>query len=434
MKKTFIIIILLLTSYSGFSQHGEIKSAGAMSEMGKTNFAPNISLDSLKKYPRIFGLGPLGKMQGEITLADGIPFAGIADLEGNPTIQKEWDIQAPFFVYGEVEAWEAFPLEGTVSSQTELEKMVETVAVAKGFDLTNPFVFKISGTFDLMVTHIVTPRSEEVPGFKPGRNQENYTHKNESGELIGFYSEVGRRIYTHHDTNIHIHFINDAQSFTGHLDKIETKLEGLTIYLPKKKKEISFKTNDTDFSKGRLGFQQELVLDDLVKFHGHLCDGLVVGALGLNEALETLFPDGVIDRTDLRIVSKSSPCLTDVAVYLTGARYQFGTFYVDDAIEGLYVLQKISDGSTYQVNLKDGVKPTTIKEMEILAVRKELSACQLLELKNLEDDFTEFLFEADAKEIFEITPIRSFEWKPVLKGDFVKTDILNKNADRCSIQ
>ncbi|MCL6259150.1 acetolactate decarboxylase [Aquiflexum sp. TKW24L] len=433
MKKLSLLVFLILTSFLGYSQHGEIKSAGAMSEMGRNNFAPNISLDTLKKYPRIFGLGPLGKMQGEITLVDGIPFAGKADLDGKASIQKEWDVKAPFFVYGEVEEWESFPIDGQVTSMADLEKSIEQVALSKGFDLSKPFVFKISGEFDLMVTHIVTPRSEEFSGFKSRRNQENYTHENESGELIGFYSQIGKGIYTPQNSNIHIHFINDAQSFTGHLDKIETKLEGVIIYLPKRKKEISFKTTDTDFSKGRLGFQQEVGLDDMVKFHGHLCDGLVVGALGLNEALETLFPDGLIDRTDLRIVSKSSPCLTDVAVYLTGARYQFGTFYVDDAIEGLYVVQKISDGSTYQVNLKDGVKPSAIKEMEILAVQKELSDCQLLELRNLEDDFTQFLLDADAKEIFQIKAIDGFEWKPVLKGDFIKTDILNKNAGSCSL-
>lgn len=153
-----------------------------MSEMGEIGFAPNISLDTLQKYPRVFGLGPLGKMQGEITLVDGVPFAGTADLEGNPFIQTEWNIEAPFFVYSEVDSWDAFPLEGTIADQAELEKMVESVAVANGYDLADPFVFRVSGTFDGLVTHIVTPRSADIPGFKTGRNQENYTHKKESGK------------------------------------------------------------------------------------------------------------------------------------------------------------------------------------------------------------------------------------------------------------
>jgi len=86
------------------------------------------------------------------------------------------------------------------------------------------------------------------------------------------------------------------------------------------------KVIDTDFSKGRLTLEHELNLEDLEKFHGHLCDGLVVGFLGIKEGLDALYPNGIIDRTNTRIVSKSSPCLTDVAVYITGGRYQFNSF------------------------------------------------------------------------------------------------------------
>lgn len=433
MKNLSLIVLAALISFSVFGQEKKVRSAGAMSEMGKNGFAPTISMDTLQKYPRIFGMGPLGKMQGEITFADGVPYSGYADLDGKAFIQENWDINSPFFVYGEVEEWVSISLEGKLDDVSSIEKLIETIAPKNGIDLIQPFFFKLEGTFDEMITHIVTPRSPDVAGFKPKRNQENYQHQGESGELIGVYSQIGKGIYTHQNSNIHVHFINDKKSFTGHLDKIQTNLKGAVLYLPKPKKSISFKTNDTDFSKGRLGFHQEVEMDDLVKFHGHLCDGLVVGAMGLNQALETLFPEGVIDRTDLRIVSKSSPCLTDVAVYLTGARYQFGTFYVDDAIDGMYVVQKISDGAAIQVNLKKGVKPTIIDEMSTLAVNKELSGCELDKLKGIEDDFMDFLLEADAKEIFQITVLKDFEWKPVLKGDFTKTDVLNKNAASCAL-
>ncbi|MFC0658037.1 FmdE family protein [Mongoliitalea lutea] len=434
MKNLSFLILSIFVSISTFAQYGQVKSVGSMSEMGKTGFAPTISTDSLQKYPRIFGMGPLGKMQGEITFANGIPYSGFADLDGNPFIQKNWDIQSPFFVYGEVEEWVAFPLNGVITDMAAMEKLVENTASQNGYDLSQPFFFKLVGTFDEMVTHIVTPRSPEVEGFKPGRNQENYKHQNESGELIGVYSQVGKGIYTPQSSHLHVHLINKEQSFTGHLDKIRTDLKDLTLYLPKSKNPLSFKTNDTDFSKGRLGFQQKIELDDLVKFHGHLCDGLVVGAMGLKEALEVLYPDGTIDRTDLRIVSKSSPCLTDVAVYLTGGRYQFGTFYVDDAIDGMYVVQRISDGMAYQVNLKKGVKPTIIDDMSKKAVNLELSGCELDALKGIEDDFTDYLLKADAKEIFQITEMEDFEWNPVLKADFVKTDVLNKHAANCTIE
>jgi formylmethanofuran dehydrogenase subunit E/alpha-acetolactate decarboxylase len=417
----------------GFLQgHGLVQSAGKMSEMGSTGFAPAISMDSLQKYSHIYGMGPLGRMQGEITFAEGVPYSGYTDLGGKAYVQENWDIESLFFVYEKVEEWIEIPLEDSIADIADLEKRVEAVATDNGIDLKDPFFFKLVGTFDEMVTHIVTPRSADVEGFKPGRNQQEYQHEGESGEIIGVYSQVGRDIYTHQNSNIHVHFIKKDKSFTAHLDKIQTSLNGVDLLLPISKNELHFTTNDTEYSKGRLGFQQGLKLNDLVKFHGHLCDGLVVGAMGLNLVFNTLFPEGVIDRTDLRVVSESSQCLTDAAVYLTGARYQFGTFYVDNAIEGIYTVQKISDGQTYQVSLKAGIKPDIIDEMGSLAVNKALTGCELDKLKDIEDDFIDFLMKTDAREIFHINRVEDFEWQPVLKGDFIKTDILNKTAANCT--
>jgi acetolactate decarboxylase len=61
----------------------------------------------------------------------------------------------------------------------------------------------------------------------------------------------------------------------------------------------AFETIDTDFSKGRLTHKQIITIKDLEKFHGHLYDGLVVGALAMQEAMKELYPNQPIDRTNL---------------------------------------------------------------------------------------------------------------------------------------
>ncbi len=194
----------------------------------------------------------------------------------------------------------------------------------------------------------------------------------------------------------------------------------------------SLKVNDTDFSKGRLGNIQTVELQDLVKFHGHLCDGLVEGFVALQYGLYQLFPDSLIDRTNVRIVSKPSPCLTDVAVYLTGARYQFGTFYVSNDFEGLYVVQRIDNSKTVNILRKPNVKPEIIDRMGEQAIAGNLAPCDLEKLRKLEDDYTLFLQQNKPENLFELKTLSEFVWKPVLKNDFTKTDILNKNAERCN--
>ena len=193
------------------------------------------------------------------------------------------------------------------------------------------------------------------------------------------------------------------------------------------------KVLDTDFSKGRLTLEHEISLEDVEKFHGHLCDGLVVGFLGIKEGLAVLYPNGIVDRTNTRIVSKSSPCLTDVAVYVTGGRYQFGTFYVDNSIEeGFYIIQRKDNGKAVAVSLKKGVKPPEIDELGKKAVEGTLPACDLDKLKEMEDTFTEKLLSDTPSENFKVIEIDDFMWSPILKNDFVKTDILNKNKPICN--
>lgn len=194
---------------------------------------------------------------------------------------------------------------------------------------------------------------------------------------------------------------------------------------------ISFAVIDTDFSKGRLINQQKITLDDFVKFHGHLCDGLVLGSLAMKQGLNELYPNQLIDRTNLRIVSKPSPCLTDVAIYVTGGRFQFNTFYADNFIKSIYIIQRIDNGKAVSVSLNPGVKPSAIDSLGNLAVKKELSACGLDSLRKMEDDFTKFLLKSNPNNLFNVSQVVNFIWSPVLKNDFQKTDVLNKDMMNC---
>lgn len=193
----------------------------------------------------------------------------------------------------------------------------------------------------------------------------------------------------------------------------------------------SIKVLDTDFSKGRLQHIQTITLDDAVKLHGHLCDGLIAGFLGLKETLYKLYPDSLIDRTNNRIISKSSPCLTDIAIFMTGARYQYNTYFVSDSIKYQFIVQRIDNEKTFGVTLKPGLLPTAIDSLGRLATKGELDACGIDSLRKLESQFSEFLLSNNPQDLFIIEEIKNYKWLPVLKGNFLKTDVLNKKLQNC---
>ena len=198
-------------------------------------------------------------------------------------------------------------------------------------------------------------------------------------------------------------------------------------------RQLVFKVVDTDFSKGRLGYRQDITIPDFVKLHGHLCDGLIEGAMALDYGLHHLYPEGVIDRTNTRIVSRSSPCLADAAILLTGARYQYGTFFVSDDISGLYIVGKSDQPSAFSIRRKPGVKPVIIDKLGALAIAGELSPCALDSLRVLEDAYGQFLLSAEKPDqFFEVVSLDTFNWGIPVSNDFVKTDILNKDLPVCS--
>ena len=432
MKSTLTLFLFFAFAHL----NAQVKHIGSMSEMEQNGFKATIKLDSLLQRQHLFGLGPYGKMQGEITVINGQPFVGYGDENGNLKIKKDYTAESPFFVYAYVSGWKTFEINAEITDVASVQMVIEKMAREQGYTLTEPFPFRIKADIDEINIHAVAPRSPEISGYKEGIKSYKYDFTNIHGEIFGIYSQHGQGMYTAQNSYVHLHFISSDSSKMGHINGLNiSSKHKLQVLLPEQLPMVSnlnFKTIDTDFSKGRLNHRQMVTLNDLEKFHGHLCDGLVVGALAMQEAMQELYPNQPIDRTNLRIVSKPSPCLTDVAVYLTGGRYQFNTFYVDSEFEGIYIIQRIDNLKTVSVSLNNGVKPTEIDSLGNIAVQQNLSPCDIDHLKKLEDDFTQFLLQSNAEEIITVKSISNFNWQPVIRNDYLKTDILNKNLKQCN--
>lgn len=168
MKTNFCSLVIavssLFLSSNGYAQ--KVNYAGSMSEMGKENFAPHIRLDTLAQKKHLFGLGPLGRMQGEITILDGKPFGVSVNPSGEGIVSVNWKIEAPFFVYAYVEKWKSFTLKADINNLADLQQAVAEIAKKNGYDLAQPFPFRLVGTFARLTTHIVMPRSEKVAGYQ----------------------------------------------------------------------------------------------------------------------------------------------------------------------------------------------------------------------------------------------------------------------------
>ena len=134
-------------------------------------------------------------------------------------------------------------------------------------------------------------------------------------------------------------------------------------WLTKSSHSPTFEVRDTVNKYGRYAEKTKTItLGDLIKFHGHFCGGLVESAGALRLAFDNLFPNGAIDRTDLRLASNNSACGGDVAAYLTGARTRFGSHLIDPTLsESEFVVQQISTGKMVRVRVHPEAYPTDVR-------------------------------------------------------------------------
>lgn len=194
---------------------------------------------------------------------------------------------------------------------------------------------------------------------------------------------------------------------------------------------------DTDGAFGRLSLKPKtLTLRDIALVHGHLCDGMVSAWVQLGVALRALFPDGVVDRTDLRVVSKNGPCWADTAGWTTGARVNHATLVLDNAVGSGFIVQRVSTGHTVKVSLKPGVAPKGFVALEDAiraqtAAGKAASPADIDRVGALADAFSRQLLTTPPDRIVQIETLTDYQFptaSPNLVGP--RSDIIHRNVPR----
>jgi hypothetical protein len=100
-----------------------------------------------------------------------------------------------------------------------------------------------------------------------------------------------------------------------------------------------------------------VTIKDMVKFHGHDCEGTSHVAACCKVAFEVLFPDGIIDRSVLWGITGKSPCWSDGVAFLTGARFQYGNLgiFKEKKYGHAIILYRADTGQAVMATWKKGI-------------------------------------------------------------------------------
>jgi len=197
-----------------------------------------------------------------------------------------------------------------------------------------------------------------------------------------------------------------------------------------------FSVLDTESSLGPYASQTKTItLKDLVKMHGHPCDGLVTAACALSLGLQILYPDEMIDRTDTGCITNNSPCFGDVAAYLTGGRIRFGTQKIDPSLGNQFVLVRFSTAQAVKVSLKPSVFPDDVVRLEARIRGGDSRVEDMRRCQRLQWEYARNLLSRPLDESFSIEPLPDFKWQPDLyEHQGTRGDIVNKNVLRPASQ
>lgn len=208
------------------------KIIGAMKNvMRKGEIAGIINIDTISHKQHLYGMGPIEFLTGEIMLINGKAYTSVVVNDTSMKVTETFAIKAPFFGYANIDSWAETNIPDSMTTLHQLEIFLDRATK----DYPRPYFFKLTATVDSASVHLVNlPKGTKVSSPEEAhQGQRNFTIKNKTVELLGFFSTEHKTIFTHHDTFVHIHLITDDRQQMGHLEELNIKKGTAKLYLPK---------------------------------------------------------------------------------------------------------------------------------------------------------------------------------------------------------
>jgi acetolactate decarboxylase len=237
LTNIIVLVIMVIAFTSCQNTHKKevsivVKYSGALRTIMSGNIQPVISLDTLSQKKHLYALGAVDNLKGEIQIFDSKPSNSFV-VDSGLKIKDSYNQKASLLVYAEVEEWDSFQIENN-KTKSELEEQIFELATNNGINTEEPFPFLLEGAIASADWHVIN--------WKDGDTIHNHKKHKESGlngtlqkkevEIIGFYSTKHKAIFTHHTTNMHMHFKTKDGAIAGHIDDLLLN-NSITLKLPK---------------------------------------------------------------------------------------------------------------------------------------------------------------------------------------------------------
>ncbi|MFY0603670.1 MAG: acetolactate decarboxylase [Flavobacteriaceae bacterium] len=229
-----VIILFVIGTFLSCDKKGKLPNvyhSGALRTMMSGDLSKTIDLNTLSQKKYLYALGAFEGLQGEIQIFEGVSHSSKVK-DSTVAIVNEIEGSASLLVYTEVEKWVENSL-FNFASKTDLESLLMNEAKKVGLDTEKPFPFILEGKISELQWHVINwnPKDSVHTHKKHQESGLNGMITNESVRILGFYSNKHKAIFTHHSSNVHMHFTSKDQSLAGHVDDLKIK-DSIILKLP----------------------------------------------------------------------------------------------------------------------------------------------------------------------------------------------------------
>ena len=215
--------------------HFDLGWYGALrSIMHEGDLSGQVGVEDLLARPHVYALGAMEGLKGELLIWDGSPIlAQVRD--SSLLLAQDRNGKAALAVYASVPHWgKVIPIPYNVSTYKELENFIKVAARKEQLDVEQPFPFLIEVTVNKLNYHIIDwPEGDTV------HTHEKHLQAGMQGALsstpvkiLGFYSAHHHGVFTHHSTNMHLHFMAVEAPIAGHVDSLILEKGMGGLFLP----------------------------------------------------------------------------------------------------------------------------------------------------------------------------------------------------------
>ena len=209
-----------------------VKWMGAQRNVLQGDIGGHIALASISDLRNLYAVGPAEHLQGEVSIFDSVPSISRI-IDGTLKIETNFNLNACFLVYAQVRAWHRVTIPTAIVDEATLESHIVKVASELGVNVSQPFPFLINATPERATFHVLDKRDGLTNNPELHEKAKvRFVLQREPVEVIGFYSNRHRGIFTPGDANVHMHVRSADGRMSGHLEKIQLE-RGATLAVPR---------------------------------------------------------------------------------------------------------------------------------------------------------------------------------------------------------